>query len=133
MHSVIWNYCIVKRIGMNVKLLNSLKENENMTVNVQADENILVEKTPANLFKGMEAVGGKLTITDKRLIFKAHKLNIQGGTTEILMSDIFSVDKASTLKIISNRMIVKTKYGEAFKFVVYKRDKLVDIITGHLK
>ncbi|BDH63021.1 hypothetical protein MTP04_31510 [Lysinibacillus sp. PLM2] len=104
-----------------------------MTVNLQANENFLVEKTPANLFKGVQAVGGQLTITDKRLIFKAHKLNIQGGTTEILISDIDSVDKASTMKIIPNRMIVKTKDGKVFKFVVYKRDKLVNLLTDHLK
>ncbi len=104
-----------------------------MTVNLQANEKFLVEKTPANLFKGMEAVGGHLTITDKRLIFNAHKFNIQGGTTEISMSDIASVTKASTLKIIPNRIIVKTKDGKDYKFVVYKRDKLVQLITEHLE
>ncbi|CAM5208240.1 GRAM domain-containing protein OS=Ureibacillus acetophenoni OX=614649 GN=SAMN05877842_1073 PE=4 SV=1 [Ureibacillus acetophenoni] len=103
-----------------------------MTVNLQTNEKFLVEKTPANLFKGMEAVGGHLTITDKRLIFKAHKFNIQGGVTEINMSDIVSVTKANTLKIIPNRIIVKTKDGNEHKFVVYKRDKLVQLITEHL-
>lgn len=104
-----------------------------MVVSLEVGENFLVEKTQANLFKGLEAVGGHLTITDKRLIFKAHKLNIQGGTTEILFSDIASIDKASTLKIIPNRMIVKMKDGKEYKFVVYKRDKLVQLITDQLQ
>nr|WP_198044629.1 GRAM domain-containing protein [Lysinibacillus timonensis] len=104
-----------------------------MTVNLLTDEKILVEKTPANLFKGMEAVGGKLTITDKRLIFNAHKLNLQGGATEIHLTDIDSVTKASTFKIIPNRLIVHTKEGKTYKFVVYKRDKLWQLISDHLQ
>ncbi len=103
-----------------------------MTVNLQADEKVLVEKTPANLFKGMEAVGGHLMITDQRLVFKSHKLNIQGGTTEIRFTDIESVSKASTFKIIPNRLIVQMKDGKKHKFVVYKRDKLWQLITDYL-
>ncbi|SOC40026.1 GRAM domain-containing protein [Ureibacillus acetophenoni] len=104
-----------------------------MAVSLQIDEKFLVEKTPANLYKGLEAVGGHLTITDKRLIFNAYKFNIQGGTTEILLSDIVSIDRAKSLKIIPNKMIVNTNDGKSFKFVVYKRDKLIQLITDHLK
>ena len=104
-----------------------------MAVSLQIGQKFLVEKTPANLFKGIEAVGGHLTITDKRLIFNAHKLNIQGGTTEILLTDIVSIGKEKSLKIIPNKMIVNTKDGKSYKFVVYKRDKLIQLITEHLK
>lgn len=45
----------------------------------------------ANLFIGPEAVGGKLKITDRRLVFKSHDFNIQTGTIEILIEQIAEV------------------------------------------
>ena len=38
-------------------------------------ENIEIEG-PANLFRGMEGVGGKLFLTNKKVAFKSHKINI---------------------------------------------------------
>lgn len=116
-----------------VGLSTHKKEIYSMVVSLHEGEKYLVEKTSANLYKGFEAVGGHLTITDKRLIFNAHKFNIQGGITEILLCDIVSIDKAKSLKIIPNKMIVNTKDGKSYKFVVYKRDKLIQLITEHLK
>ncbi|WP_198147328.1 GRAM domain-containing protein [Gilvimarinus polysaccharolyticus] len=47
----------------------------------------------ANLQKNIETVGGELHLTNQRLIFKSHKINIQTGITEIQLSDIKSVKK----------------------------------------
>ena len=38
-------------------------------INIDKDERLIFE-TPANHFKGIEGVGGKLFLTDKRLIFR---------------------------------------------------------------
>ena len=43
----------------------------------------LVKKGGANLQKGVETVGGYLYLTNQRLIFEAHAINIQGGNTII--------------------------------------------------
>lgn len=86
----------------------------------------------ANLFKGVEAVGGKLKITNKRLIFTAHSLNIQGGTTEILIDQITEVKKRNTLGIVPNGMSVICKDGVEYKFVVWNRSKLIDFIKKHI-
>ena len=48
----------------------------NVSIDTEADENILLE-SPANHCKGIEGVGGKLFLTNKKLIFKSHKFNIQ--------------------------------------------------------
>ena len=48
----------------------------------------IVKEGPANLQKNIETVGGKLRVTDQRLIFEAHKFNYQGGATEVELSDI---------------------------------------------
>lgn len=50
----------------------------------------VIKEGVANLQKRVETVGGKLWLTSQRLVFEAHKLNIQGGTTEIELSDIQS-------------------------------------------
>ena len=42
-------------------------------ITTEPGESILFD-TPANHFKGMEAVGGKLYLTYKRLVFKSHKI-----------------------------------------------------------
>jgi len=43
-------------------------------IDTDANETIVFE-TGANHFKGAEAVGGKLYLTDKRLVFKSHKFS----------------------------------------------------------
>lgn len=101
-----------------------------MTTKQLIEENVLINNAPANLFRGMESVGGKLTITNKRLIFSSHALNIQAGTTEIFISDIESVTKRNTLLLVPNGMLVKMKNGVEHKFVVMKRDKLIKTIIG---
>jgi hypothetical protein len=45
-----------------------------------ADNEIIVKEGGANHFRGKEGVGGKLVLTDRRLIFKSHKFNIQNNS-----------------------------------------------------
>src|SRR5205814_4334021 len=70
-------------------------------IDTDPDESILFH-TPANHFKGMEGVGGKLYLTDKRLMFKSHKLNVQNDQLAINLTDIKKVDKYKTLGVIDS-------------------------------
>ncbi|MCU9613164.1 GRAM domain-containing protein [Caldibacillus lycopersici] len=92
-------------------------------------ETVLVNKVPANLFRGIESVGGRLTITNKRVLFQSHKINIQSGATEILISDIAAVVKRNTLGLVPNGISIVLKNGTEYKLVVYKRDKLIKTIV----
>lgn len=56
----------------------------------------------ANLFRGAEAVGGKIHFCDKSFLFESHKLNIQKGKTEINYAEIDSIRKRSPLKVVPN-------------------------------
>ena len=89
----------------------------------------MVFQTLASHFRGIEAVGGKLYLTDKRLIFKSHKLNIQNHELIINLSSIIHVSKAKSLGLISNRLIIQTSPKEKEKFVVEKLDEWI----AHLK
>ena len=76
---------------------------------------------PANLFTGIEGVGGKLFLTNKQLIFKSHKLNIQTGQTNIHYTEITQIIEIKTGKLVDNGIRVSTKDGKKFDFVVNDR------------
>lgn len=86
----------------------------------------------ANLFRGMEGVGGKLKITDRRLVFESHAFNIQTGITEIYFSQIAEVKKRNTMGIVPNGMSVITKDGVEFKFVLWNRTKIIDFLNNRI-
>ncbi|WP_299015643.1 GRAM domain-containing protein [uncultured Polaribacter sp.] len=93
------------------------------TIQPELLENEMVnDEIFANLFKGIEGVGGKIFLTNERLIFKSHSLNIQKGQTNIKYSDILSVSKKKTAKLFNNGIKLITKKGTTYKFVVNDRD-----------
>jgi len=87
---------------------------------LQENEKIEIEG-PANLFRGMEGVGGKIFLTDKKLIFKSHKINIQKGQTNIEYENINEIIERKTIKLIDNGIRIKTRDGKEFDFVVNER------------
>ncbi|MCV9385465.1 GRAM domain-containing protein [Reichenbachiella ulvae] len=87
-----------------------------------ADDEIVRHEGGANLMKGIEAVGGKLVLTDQRLIFKSHQKNVQSGETQLPLTEIQEVIPRKTAKLFQNGMRVLNQAGEAFDFVVYERE-----------
>lgn len=87
----------------------------------------------ANLFRGVEAVGGKLLIYNNHLHFKSHSLNIQTGDTTINIQDISAISLTNTLGIVPNGLLIKTKQGTEFRFVVSQRNKTYQLITELIK
>jgi hypothetical protein len=74
-------------------------------------------QTRANHFKGIEAVGGKLLLTNKRLVFKSHSVNIQNHTWSLPLEEITSVQRYKSIGLINNGLNITTKNGTE-KFVV---------------
>ena len=86
----------------------------------------IVKQGAANLQKGLEAVGGKLFLTNHRLVFEAHKMNIQGGNTEINLSDIRSSVKGWTkflglIPLMPNTLAICADSGQEYRFVLFGR------------
>lgn len=94
---------------------------------LSSDEEIEYEG-PANLFRGMEGVGGKLFLTSEKVIFVSHKFNIQKGQTNIKYSDIIDIEPRKTAKLIDNGIRITTKDPMQFDFVVNDRDQWVELI-----
>lgn len=93
----------------------------------------LLLKVIANLFRGWESVGGKLSITNKKLHFKSHSFNIQTGETILCLNEIVEVRKVNTAGIVPNGLLVRLKNGNSFQFVVSKRNQVYDTIVTLLK
>ena len=97
-------------------------------IETDPDEHILFE-TPANHFKGIEGVGGKLYLTNKRLVFKSHKLNIQNHQLSIQLIDIKNVDRFKTLGLVNNGLSVITIDDKTEKFVVEQVENWIKYLT----
>lgn len=93
------------------------------------DEEILREGL-ANHFKGLEGVGGKLYLTDRRLRFISHKLNIQRHDESYPLEEIASAEPTRTLGIIPNGLRVTSLDGRRERFVVHERRQWVEAIDG---
>lgn len=92
-------------------------------------EEILADMA-ANLFRGIEGVGGRLKITSRRLVFQPHAVNFQRSPLELSLGDIGDVRKRNTLGLIPNGMLVSTLAGVEYKFVVWGRDRLIGMIRA---
>jgi hypothetical protein len=78
---------------------------------------VLVLETNANHFKGIEAVGGKLFLTNKRLLFQSHSFNIQNHSLNILLNQIKGTERFKTMGLVNNGLKILTDRSIE-KFVV---------------
>ncbi len=104
------------------RFVNSKFVNETTKITIDADEKMIFQ-TGANHFKGWEGVGGKLYLTDHRLIFKSHKLNIQNHELIIKLSDIKKIDRFKLLGFTNNGLSIITNEQSKEKFVVEQIEK----------
>lgn len=104
-------------------------DKETTTIDTEPDETIIFQ-TPANHFKGIEGVGGKLYLTNKRLIFKSHKFNIQNHELSTNLTDINSVDRYKTLGVVNNGLLIITNNNTTEKFVVEQADQWLKKLTA---
>jgi hypothetical protein len=97
----------------------------------------LVKDGAANLQRGSETVGGRLYLTNRRLVFESHALNIQTGATIIPLSAITGVRKCWTkflnlIPLVPNSVAVSTKEGKQYHFVAFGRQTWIEAIEGAL-
>ncbi|GIJ28136.1 hypothetical protein Vqi01_32980 [Micromonospora qiuiae] len=93
-----------------------------------SDANVLMSRR-ANLWRGVESVGGRLTLTDQHLSFRAHAVNVQSAPLDIPLQDIVATRKYRNLGLVPNGLAVTTMSGVEYRFVVGKRDQFIDKIA----
>ncbi|MEM6514670.1 MAG: GRAM domain-containing protein [Bacteroidota bacterium] len=89
--------------------------------NLELDEEIKVEG-PASLFRGIEGVGGKIYLTNKRLVFNPHRFNFQKKALSLDYNQIDNILTRKTGRLVDNGLSIETKDGNEFRFVVNERE-----------
>ena len=87
----------------------------------------------ANLFRGIESVGGKLHFNEREMVFESHALNVQTGDAVIVYTDVASVTKRNTLGFVPNGILVTLKNNIEYKFVIWNRNEIISFIETKLK
>ncbi len=111
-------------------LTGSRQLSKDTQITIDTNETI-VFTTGANHFKGVEAVGGKLYLTNKRLIFKSHSFNIQNHEFSISLSEVDKVKRYDTFGIVNNGLLVTTVHNSIEKFVVQEPGEWMNQLTGN--
>ena len=83
----------------------------------------LVHAGPANHYRGVEAVGGRLVLTDRRLAFRSHGMNIQRHEASYPLATITGVAPARMRGIVPNGLVVALADGSRERFVVAGRSR----------
>ena len=99
------------------------------------DLQLPLKESAANLQRGFEAVGGKLTLTPRTLRFESHLLNLQRGSTEIDLRSIIAIKPAKAkffgiLPISDNAFVVTLADETQHRFIVRGRDEWMKAIAG---
>jgi hypothetical protein len=96
-----------------------------VTIAIPENE-ILIKEYGANLFRGKEGVGGKIALTDKSVLFKSHKVNIQTGETMIHIEDIIGYEiKNRIFNLLKNEVTLQTT-EKNYRFIIQGRDELME-------
>ena len=77
--------------------------------------------------QGMEAIGGKLYLTNYRLIFTSHAFNRVTGTFSIYLSTITDVKNTSVL--FARKFTVSTS-NQSFEFIAWNIPYLIIVILA---
>ncbi len=115
---------VVGGLVYGVVTFYSLKRGGKIQIELQEDEKILKEGAANHKVK-FEAVGGKLFLTNERLVFKSHKMNIQNHLFALPLSEIKDQGKFKTLGIVLNGLNITTVKNVTERFVVYKPNEWI--------
>lgn len=89
----------------------------------------IVRQGPANHWRGAEARGGWLVLTDRRLVFRSHGKNVQNEGAEVALAEVAAIEPRRTLGIVPNGLRVRRRDGSAETFVVAERRAWVAALT----
>lgn len=95
-----------------------------------ADNEKIIKEGGANHFKVNEGVGGKLVLTDKRLIFKSHNFNIQNHQDNFELGQVDELESTKTLGFWENGLTLKLTNNDRHKFIVDQPVEWIEYILN---
>lgn len=105
-----------------------------MKTSLDAKEQIL-KQGAANFLSGAKSFGGKLYLTNLRLVFEPHVLNPRCDTIIVPIGDISTIAKRWTkvlnlIPLVPNSLALATSQGREYRFVLFGRDLWASAITS---
>ena len=88
----------------------------------------LLHDGPANHFLNGEGVGGWLFLTQERLLFRSHQINIQPHELSVTLAEIAEVQPVRTAKVFPNGLRLVTRSRKEDRFVVEEHRRWCDEI-----
>lgn len=98
-------------------------------------ERIIAER-PANLWRGWEAVGGKMIITAQRVHFQPRAFNFHKSPADILVSEITrltAIDHQFDWGTYDTGLKIETLRGTHYVFVVGDRDFVIQLLEDEMQ
>jgi len=93
---------------------------------LEENESLLYEG-PASHGTGGTKIGGRLYLTNQRLIFKSNIFNLKASEWHVFLQDVLDVTPTNALGFVPNELSVKTK-SSLDKFIVFERNKWLKLI-----
>ncbi|PWJ38583.1 GRAM domain-containing protein [Sediminitomix flava] len=131
LEGLIFGLCMAFIFPFGLEVL-AKKLSNSISPNLDASEKIEIEGG-ASLFQGKEAVGGKIFLTNNKMIFIPHKFNIQKKELEIPFLKIKEVTGRKTAKVVDNGLRIVLENDDYFDFIVNERDVWIEKITERIK
>jgi len=100
-----------------------------MAIHFHAGE-IELMQAAANNWRGLEGVGGMMTVTNYRIWFEPHGMNIQSEPEEIPLHIITEIRKHDTWGFIPNGLLIRTNTGLVRKFITWKRENIIAAVVS---
>ena len=93
----------------------------------------LLKSGGANLWRGPVAVGGRLYLTNRQLIFQPHRINLYRQGCAYLLAEIEAVLIKRTLGFIPNGLQIKLSDARQLRLVVFDRGDWMNQILSARK
>lgn len=99
-----------------------------------ADDEVLVAETGADSLGDAAATGGRLRITNRRIVYKPGFFNFHRRPLEIPFEEVEEVGKDawSLVGLWPFVVVIRTKSGNEYRFAVWERSRFIRIIRSQL-
>jgi len=124
--------CAGLAFGLVMGGFATIQKNRLMLRGELLDGERILYQGPANHWRGAEARGGWLVLTERALVFRAHGFNVQNAPVRLELSAIRGVLPRNTLGIVPNGMRVDRADGQQERFVVNKRGEWIRRIEARI-
>lgn len=96
----------------------------------------IIAERPANLWRGWEAVGGKMIITTREVRFQPHAFNVHKSPADIPIGEIATLtvfDSDFGWGTVANGLKIVTSQGTPYVFAVSDRDYVMGLLEGEMQ